>query len=513
MIYTLLPVIGFVLFALGYYYFQKSESVFQAKASWWINGFSIFAVQISVSQPLLYSGVIHSEGVSGLWLFWSAYLVSGFLPFVFAPLWAKLKFITDNQFLLFRFSGLGGKVIHIFRAVYVGWIIVAFLMSFHFLSFLKIIVFITDWDRIWVIGVLSVLVILLSFKNRLDINIRFDFIMVLFGGGILMAALYLFLGGMDASPMADTILPLHPVFPEKSMNLWVLLFVQTWSVYLFDGSGIEAQRFFSTKRRSEVWKVAVLSTVLTMGFSLLLVLIIYMGANTYGQPPMDDQELWILYYLQEGVPTWFAPMLLIGFLSLFITSYEGLLNWGASYLSVDFYSTYINQSASKEKRRKVGMIFMVVIVCTSLLITYFNDSLEVLVKVFFSISAGVAPVFVLRWFWLRINGWSQLTAMLASGCFTLFYKQMLAGSGFELDLMEPWEMSSYSIMLLFVTLFTTLSWVLVTFLTQKDGKETLNKFKLTVYPNYSLRRALGKAILFGLFLTGFFVLVLLWFGS
>lgn len=135
----LIPSLVYVLAILLFYFLKKRKNTFQTQTTWWKNGFSLFAVNFSITTPLIYSGVLHTEGISGMWLFWCAYAISGFLPFVFAPLWAKLNFVTDNQFLLFRFSSKGAKILHIFRTIYVGWIIVAFLMSFQLLALLKVI--------------------------------------------------------------------------------------------------------------------------------------------------------------------------------------------------------------------------------------------------------------------------------------------------------------------------------------------------------------------------------------
>src|SRR5690606_6814859 len=160
-------IFGYILLLIGIYHFSnaKPEQVFKAETSWWKNGFSLFAINFSISTPLLYSGVLHTEGASGMWLYWCVILISGFVPFVFAPLWAKLNFITDNQFVLFRFSGKGAKALHLFRAIYVGWFIVAFLVGLQLLTFLKVLVFFTGFDKTYALLGLSAILLILSLKN------------------------------------------------------------------------------------------------------------------------------------------------------------------------------------------------------------------------------------------------------------------------------------------------------------------------------------------------------------
>lgn len=484
---------------VGYYFLQKKARPFQTQTIWWKNGLSLFAVNFSITTSLVYSGVIHTEGVSGLWLFWCGYAISGFLPFVFAPLWAKLNFITDNQFLLFRFSGKGAKTLHVFRTVYVGWIIVAFLMSFQLLALLKVITYITGWEREIVLGLISFLLILIALKNKLSVNIKLDFFNIILIIFCFLGILGFFMFLPDNKNPKEY-LALTPIFPTNKWNLLVLFLVQTWSVNLFDGSGVEAQRFFATKNKKNVWKVAFLSSSLSLVFSLIVVSINYLGANKLGNPQMIDQEINVLYYLQHGLPDWFLPIVIIAFFAAFITSFEGLLNWGASFLTIDGYKTYINPEVREKKLTRISIFSMLIIVFTSLLITYFNDNLTTLIKVFFSISAGVAPVFVLRWFWMRINAWSQLSAMLSSGVYTYLYQNFVKDTDIEQHILNTTSLIQYSVQLIIITFLTTVTWVCVTFLTKKDDKQTLEDFKNQVFKNYELKNNILKAIVFGCFL-------------
>ena len=252
------------------------------------------------------------------------------------------------------------------------------------------------------------------------------------------------------------------VFPVNKWNLLVLLLVQTWSVNLFDGSGVEAQRFFATKNKKETWKVAVIYSVLSLLFSLIFVLTIYLGATKLGSPSMLDNEMFILSYLKDGVPMWFLPFVAIAFFAAFITTFDGLLNWGASFLTIDGYKTYLRPKASKNRLTIISILSMLIIVATSLLITYFNTSLTELIKAFFSISAGVAPVFVIRWFWMRINGWSQLAAMIGSGVYTLIYQNFIKSTSLEVAWQQVTTLNTYSMQLIFVTFLTTITWLMVT---------------------------------------------------
>ena len=501
--FFLLPFLIYVVIILTYLYFNKKSNHFETQTSWWKSGISLFAVKFSITTPLIYSGIMHTEGVSGLWLFWCAFAISGFLPFVFAPLWAKLNFLTDNQFLLFRFSGKGAKAIHVFRTVYVGWIVVAFLMSFQLLALLKVVTFITGWEREISLGIMSLLLIVTALKNRLGVNIKLDFFNTILMAIVFVGILIIFLL-MPYSTNTTTIN--LEAFPINKLNLLILFFVQTWSVNLFDGSGVEAQRFFATKNKNDSWKVAVISALLGLLFSLIFVLIIYLGATKLGAPSIKDSEMIVLSYLKEGIPLWFLPLVVLAFFATFITSFEGLLNWGASFLTIDGYKSYINKEATQKRLTFISIISMMIIVSTSLLITYFNDSLTELIKIFFSISAGVAPVFVIRWFWMRINGWSQLSAMIGSGVYTLIYQNFIKNTSIEANWQAITSLNQYSLQLIFVTILTTISWLIVTYITPKDDEAVIEKFKAQLFTGYNLKRNLIKALSFG---TAFIVLLYL----
>ena len=371
-------------------------------------------------------------------------------------------------------------------------------MSFQLLALLKVVTFITGWERFTSLGIISILLITIAIKNKLGANIHLDFFNTILIGAVFIFILIFLILTPSATTESTKIIELSPIFPVNKWNMMVLFFVQTWSVNLFDGSGIEAQRFFSTKKKSNAWKVAILSSSLAVLFSLIIVFINYLGANKFETPNLQDKEMYILVYLQSGLPNWFSPFILVAFFAAFITSFEGLLNWGASYLTIDGYKTYLNPKANRKRLSYISIITMLIIVVTSLVTTYFNDNLTVLTKIFFSISAGVAPVFALRWFWLRINVWSQISAMISSGIYTLLYQSFIKNTSIETLWLTNTSLNQYSIQLICITVATTLTWIIVTFSTPKDEKMITDRFKNQLFSNYNLKRNIFKALIFGL---------------
>jgi Na+/proline symporter len=147
---------------------------------------------------------------------------------------------------------------------------------------------------------------------------------------------------------------------------------------------------------------------------------------------------------------------------MFITNAESLLSWGGSFLTVDLYKKYLNPKQSERHFQIISFFSMLLLSVCGVVIAFNLNSLQALLKIVFSISAGVAPVYILRWFWYRINAWSQLSAMISSGVYTLLFPYFFNGNsviyGFAFE----------EARLIIVTVLTTFTWLMVTFLTKKD---------------------------------------------
>jgi Na+/proline symporter len=190
-----------------------------------------------------------------------------------------------------------------------------------------------------------------------------------------------------------------------------------------------------------------------------------------------------------------SPLILLGFFALFITSAESVMNWGASFFTVDFYKGYLVKNQTPKHYARISFLMMVSLSALSLIAALYIDSLETLIKITFSISAGVAPVFALRWFWLRINAWSQLSAMLSSGVYTLIF-YILQGNYeefFKQSVLQPYEWR-----MIIVTILTTITWVVVTLLTPKDDAQTLERFKKVLPTRNEVLKSFAIAFLVGL---------------
>lgn len=231
-------------------------------------------------------------------------------------------------------------------------------------------------------------------------------------------------------------------------------------------------------------------TPVVISFIISFFMVIHVVALLGYSERHSEGELAYVSSLFNLLPSYSKDIVFLGFFAMFITTAESLLNWGASFLVVDAWSGWFNKKSSL----RISILTMIFLSGFSILVAFNVKDLQQLIKITFSISAGVAPVFILRWIWFRINAWSQLSAMLSSGLFTLLYP-WIHTSG-------PW--STYPMeesRVLFVSLFTTITWILVTLFTPNQSEEIKIRMRPIIPKKGILFYRLGVALLLGLFLT------------
>lgn len=490
---------------------RSNHSRFTAhKSHWLIAGFSLFSVQFSISSPLLFSGIFHTEGLQGMWFLWSQFLVAGLVPFVFAPLWIKLNISTDNEFVLQRFSGKAANYLQLFRAFYVGLFICCLMLSFQILAFVKFMRAISSWSESAIFGAIFIFCLLLTFFNKLQQNIRIEFLQaILFFVVILIVIAHIY-GKYDIPQAFDAVQKAAPDkiarSPEINLGFLVFVFIQAFFVQAFDGSGVEAQRFFANKSSQHVWKISVTAGVLITLFNYFIFLILITGIATFPSIDIADNEMKLIAYLQAFCSPATMALVTVLFTAVFISSFSGYLNWGASYLCIDVYDRYL-KNKFKINSAKIGQIILLIMVVFSFSIAYFSEALEFIIKLLFNLSAGVAPVFVLRWFWMRINAWSQISAMISAVVYAAVYYLLLDGTALESSLAQYLACSNYAIKLYTLTLLTTATWLLVTYLSPADNEAKIHLFKQTVTQGFNLKKGLLHAICFGLLMLLFMLLL------
>jgi len=500
----------YIILILVITYLNRSEvlkGVFKStkKTTWVVPSISLLMYYISIEQGQMITGILTNQGLWGLWLFWSGLLGVAFTPIIFAPLWSKLDFVTDNQFLLFRYSGLSSKILHIFRAFYVGGIVVAFLLSFHILAFSRVVEIYFHLNRYSSIVLTGGVLLIFSIKNTFQIKLKIDVLHIFIYLLLLSIAFYYLYqasGGFKESftkygKAGVDNLNLFPPVEQKSA--WVSWFafvgVQWWSAQLFDGGGPEMARFTAVKGKRNAILTALIPVVLYIVLSFLMVSLSVMVLSTSTSNLGESQFISSIYSV---VPESLRMLCFLGFFGMFITISESQMNWGGSFLTIDLYQKYIQPERSEKHYMFISFLVMFSLSLLGIVIAFNFDSLQGLLKFVFSISAGVAPVFILRWFWLRINAWSQLSAMLSSAIYTMLFSFFFNKNIFFVNYFEEAR-------LIAVTILTSATWIIVTFLTKKDDEDVLMRFKKIVPDKKTVLREFRIAFAIGLF---FLLLVL-----
>lgn len=501
----MLIILLYLLVILSIIFLQKKEwfhSVFKAnkKVSWIISGLSLYMFYLSVDQGQFLSGIIAEHGMKGLWMVWAGLLGAFVVPLVFAPFWQKMDFITDNQFLLFRFPGKSGRILHLFRALYVGGLVVSLTLCFHVLGFARVAQTYFDIDPNTAILITGLILCAYSLKNVLDLKLKIDFFHALIYFISLIIIIYSI---WQASNGWDDLFRYFEKQPDKKLlfptandsNDWfslvVFLGIQWWSCYLFDGGGPEMARYTAVNGK----KNAVLTGLLPIGISVILSFFIVghilflLGMSSVH----ENHEINYVKSLFLVLPEVLKPLVFLGFFGMFISTAESLLNWGASFLTIDAYREYINPNASEKNIRFISFTTMVGLSVLAMVFALQVDSLQSLIKVTFSIAAGVAPVYILRWVWFRINAWSQLSAMLSSAVFTLVYPKLHAVLPLKHFSMEESRV-------LVVTVLTSLVWLLVTFFTPNNSKDVRLKMLPIIESQKGFMKRLFLALILGLIL-------------
>lgn len=467
------------------------------RLSWIIGSVSMFMYLMSPQVLALNSEVLRNNGFKGFWIFWSQWMAAGFVPLIFAPLWNRFQLQTDNEFILKRFSGAGAKALFYFRASFLGFFITPIIVSFQLLVFSEFLQHFWGISYEFALSISSVCIILSSLKNSVRINLRTDF----FHGFLYVVAIMLLFSmlllkvGSIASAMQilEQRQPgMSSLFPQmtdqKSWNaLFVLFGIQWWSLALFDGGGVEMQRFNTAKTPSKALYIALGGLLLSQVFTLLNLSITVLAEAS------AVRQVSIFATVRELIPDSLRMLLTLGIWAAFITTAESMVNWGSSFVVVNIGGQF-GWSDSSRKAAIGSLIFVVLLTAIAVVFAWYNRSLSTFFFWFLSFSAGVAPVFFLRWFWYRINAWAQLSAMLGAALYTIVYDHLepSLASYLRYDLLDP-----YYWKLIIMTVVNMLTWITVMYLTPADDPRHIKEFRSAIPDRKWLVRRGGIALVVG----------------
>jgi Na+/proline symporter len=489
---------------------------------WWLLGVSMVATTFSTDTPNLVTDLVRKQGVSGNWGWW-AFLLTGMLTvFVYARMWRRSGVLTDIEFYELRYSGPAAAFLRGFRALYLGLVFNVLVMGTVSLAAIKLGGILLGWPGWLTLAVTGAITLLYSAIGGLRAVILTDFVQfILAMVGSIWAANYVLglevVGGLDGLLSHPDVLPKLSMLPDLSdPGAWVPvllvpLAVQWWASYYPGaepgGGGYIAQRMFSAKDESHAVGATLLFNVAHYALRpwpwiliALASLIVFPDLESIsaafpavaGDKVGDDLAYpAMLSLLPSGLLGLVAASLLAAFMSTMSTQ----VNLGASYLVNDFYVRFVNPEATDQQQVAAGRLATVVSLLLGmglgLLLTDAGQAFQLLLL----IGAGTGGLFILRWFWMRINAWTEIIAMVGSllvaGYFTFVHDALAA---------EPVALVpalAGHVKLVLGTVLTTAVWVVGTWLTPAESPEVLARFEAQVRPErgLSLRRGLLSMLL------------------
>ncbi len=461
---------------------------------WWLIGFSMLMASGIMIEPQLICAALAKGQLSDMWLYWSAIIGSSFSVSFFAHLWRKVPVKTENEFLFFRYSGKGAKVLHTFRSLYLGLLIIPFLISFSILAFSKIVCFITDIELRLAIILSTLLLVLLTFYNSLKSRLRMDFVLfIVFMTLFCIITFNLFenIGGL--SHLANTVksskinFSIIPSIGSKTFNAFIIfILVQWWSASILDYPDMNGQKLMATNSSNDIVKSVFLPSLFIILFRVLLFTLPFLAVCYGFTNGITDSELAFTNLFVKVLPSWMLVLVALLFLIPFISLTQNMQNWGGSLLIENFYKHTINPSVSNGKAKSMGIVTMIYIVGVAGCISIYAESLVGITKYLFAITAGVGPIFMLRWYWWRINAWSQLSAMVAALVYPPILNALFENNAtvnhFITSIEHTYNIEYYPIKILILTIAVCLTWLVVTFLTAPTATKTLEIFATTIKP-------------------------------
>ena len=472
---------------------------------WWLLGVSMVATTFSTDTPNLVTDIVRNNGVSGNWVWW-AFLITGLLTvFVYAKLWRKSKVNTDIEFYELRYGGAPAKFLRGFRAIYLGIIFNILAMAGVTLAAIKIggiMLGLQPWETVVYAGIITVIFSALGgFKGV----VYTDFILFFTAmAGALGAAYYLVglpeVGGLDALLKHENVvdkLSILPDFSDKEALITLLIIplaVQWWSSWYPGaepgGGGYIAQRMLAAKNENHAIGATFFFNI--MHYALrpwpwiivaLASLVIFPDLASIQEafPNVAEDKLGhdLAYSaMLTKLPHGLLGLVLASLVAAYMSTISTHLNWGASYIVNDFYKQQINKDASEKELVSIGRISTVLLMVFSALFALVLQNALQLFDIILMFGAGTGLIFILRWFWWRINAWSEISAMFVSGIVSVLLNFTSLGDYYFGD---EGLMPSYAKFPM-VVLITTIVWVIVTFLTQPESKEVLQNFYKKIQP-------------------------------
>ncbi len=465
---------------------------------WWLLGMSMVATTFSTDTPNLVTDIVRQNGVSGNWVWW-VFLLTGMLTvFVYAKLWRKSNVTTDIEFYELRYSGAPARFLRGFRALFLGLFFNVLAMSAVSLAAIKIGGVMLGLSPLQTIGIASVVTVIFSSMGGFKGVVYTDFLLFFVAMTGAIGAAYFSIKHPDIGSLHnlfthENVIDKINIFPDfTDRHTMIILFIIPFAVQWWNswypgaepgGGGYIAQRMLASKDENHAIGATFFFNALHYALRpwpwiivALCSLVVFPDLASLQQafPNIAPDKLGNdLAYpaMLTFLPVGFAGLVLASLISAYMSTISTHLNWGASYLVNDFYARFVKQDATEKQLVAAGRITTVILMVLGAgLALVMTNALQIF-EFILAFGAGTGLIFLLRWFWWRINAWSEITAMFTSGIVSIIVNFVYWP--------ETWD-TAYKFLV--VVLITSIVWLAATFLTKPEDKETLYNFYHKIQP-------------------------------
>jgi Na+/proline symporter len=467
-------------------------------APWWLVGVSMVATTFSTDTPNLVANLVREKGVANNWVWWAFLLTGMATVFFYARLWRRSQVLTDLEFYEIRYAGKPASFVRGFRAVYLGLFFNCVIMASVNLAAAKIANVVLGWPMGQTLLICAVINIVFAATSGLWGVMATDFVQ--FGiamTGSVAAAVYALrqpeVGGLNGlvSRLDPATIGLLPDFGDWGLTLTVLvipLTVQWWSVWYPGaepgGGSYVAQRMLASRSERDALAGTLLFNVAHYALRSWPWIIVGL-ASLLVYPSLDDIARTFPYVdpglighdmaypaMLRFLPAGLLGLMVAGLLSAYVSTISTHLNWGTSYLVHDLYRRFLRPDATEAHYVLMGRVTTAVLMLVAGLLTFALDTASATFQLLLSVGAGTGLLYLLRWFWWRVNAWSEIAAMVSSFIVAVtFFALSKAGFGIA---------AHHSLLITVAT--TTIVWVTVTLLTEPTDRATLVRFYQLVRP-------------------------------
>jgi SSS family solute:Na+ symporter len=481
--------------------------------TWWLAGTSMVATTFSADTPLVVTGLVAKNGIAGNWIWWSMVFSGMLTVFFYAKLWRRAGVLTDVEFAEIRYSGKPAAFLRAFRAIYLGLPVNLIIMGWVNLAIVKIMMTVLGISKVEALGLAILLMFITAFISTISglwgvlWTDLFQFGLMM--GMVIVLAIFAVnsIGGIDtllvrlheidrSRSSSSSILSLVPDINSVWMPMitfFVFIAVNWWASWYPGaepgGGGYIAQRIFSAKNEKH-------SLLATLWFNIAhyalrpwpWIIVALVAVVRFQNDPafIKDPESGYIRVMVTDMPVYLRGVMLAAFAAAYMSTMATQLNWGASYLVNDVYKRFLVKSKEEKHYVIISQFVTMLMMLFSVIVTFYMESIANAWKILMALGAGTGLVYILRWFWWRINAWSEISAMTAA-----FITSLILQFGFHYDEGNPLD---FAYLLLITVGVTTIVWLLITFLTKPEPREILYSFYRKVRPNPAMWGPIAKEV-------------------